>query len=39
VPQATALVDECQNLLAKAVAHSQQHFEDLPEIRNWTWGA
>ena len=31
------LIDECQTLIARAVAYSRDHFEDMPEIRDWTW--
>jgi xylulose-5-phosphate/fructose-6-phosphate phosphoketolase len=37
--RAAALIDECQNLIDKAVAYSREHFEDPPEIRDWTWSA
>jgi phosphoketolase len=26
-----------QSLIQKALAYSHEHFEDLPEIREWTW--
>lgn len=32
-----ALIAECQNLIQRAVAYSREHFEDMPEIRDWTW--
>ena len=35
--RAAALIDVCQNEIAKAVAYSRERFEDPPEIRNWTW--
>jgi len=35
--RAPALIQACDTLLAKAVAYSREHFEDLPEIRDWTW--
>jgi xylulose-5-phosphate/fructose-6-phosphate phosphoketolase len=33
----TTQVKQCQALLADALAYAHQHFEDPPEIRNWTW--
>jgi len=36
--RAPALIQMCDTLLAKAVAYSREHFEDPPEISNWTWG-
>ncbi|MDQ6908176.1 MAG: phosphoketolase family protein [Chloroflexota bacterium] len=35
--RAPALIQTCDTLLAKAVAYSREHMEDLPEITNWTW--
>ncbi|MDQ6693890.1 MAG: phosphoketolase family protein, partial [Chloroflexota bacterium] len=32
-----ALVDQCSTLIQRAVAYSREHFEDVPEITNWTW--
>jgi len=34
--RAPALAQECENLIAKAVTYSREHFEDPPEITNWT---
>ncbi|HEX5420746.1 MAG TPA: phosphoketolase family protein [Gammaproteobacteria bacterium] len=34
-----ALVAECKQAVEDAVAYAEQHFEDLPEIRDWTWPA
>jgi len=31
------LIDECFTLIRRAVAYSREHFEDMPEITNWTW--
>jgi xylulose-5-phosphate/fructose-6-phosphate phosphoketolase len=36
-PRASALVDECRSLIAKATAYSLEHLEDPPEITNWVW--
>jgi xylulose-5-phosphate/fructose-6-phosphate phosphoketolase len=33
------LILECDASIEAAVAYSQEHFEDSPEIRNWTWDA
>ncbi len=35
---ATRLNDECLRMLAKHRAYVAMHFEDMPEIRDWTWG-
>jgi len=34
---AAALTDACLAMLARQGAYLAEHFEDLPEIRNWTW--
>jgi xylulose-5-phosphate/fructose-6-phosphate phosphoketolase len=36
-PQAPGLIAECHSLIQKAVQYSHEHFEDQPEIRDWTW--
>jgi xylulose-5-phosphate/fructose-6-phosphate phosphoketolase len=36
-PQADLLIDECAAILKKHSAYVREHFEDLPEIRDWTW--
>jgi xylulose-5-phosphate/fructose-6-phosphate phosphoketolase len=33
------LISECEAALARATAYSREHFEDPPEVRNWTWTA
>jgi xylulose-5-phosphate/fructose-6-phosphate phosphoketolase len=30
-------VDYCDEMLAKHRLQVEQHFEDLPEVRDWTW--
>ncbi|HVA23440.1 MAG TPA: phosphoketolase family protein [Chloroflexota bacterium] len=35
--QALALIGECNRLLVEAQAYSRQHFEDPPDVRDWTW--
>ncbi len=38
VPEhADLLVDECRSMLKKHTAYVCEHFEDLPEIRDWKW--
>jgi xylulose-5-phosphate/fructose-6-phosphate phosphoketolase len=36
-PEAESLVQELESLIADSVAYANQHFEDPPEIRDWTW--
>jgi xylulose-5-phosphate/fructose-6-phosphate phosphoketolase len=36
-PQASGLITELDSLIQKAVAYSQEHLEDVPQIRDWTW--
>ena len=31
------LISECEAAIARATAYSREHFEDPPEISNWTW--
>jgi xylulose-5-phosphate/fructose-6-phosphate phosphoketolase len=35
--RAPGLIDECDSLIAQAVAYARQHFDDPPQIRDWTW--
>jgi len=39
LPDAKALTDACLAMLARHAAYVAEHLEDLPEIRDWTWGA
>jgi xylulose-5-phosphate/fructose-6-phosphate phosphoketolase len=34
---ASTLISECEAAIARATAYSREHFEDPPEISNWTW--
>jgi xylulose-5-phosphate/fructose-6-phosphate phosphoketolase len=34
---APTLISECEAAIARATAYSREHFEDPPEISNWTW--
>ncbi|HYS08407.1 MAG TPA: phosphoketolase family protein [Myxococcales bacterium] len=36
-PEAEALARECEEMLAKHGRYVREHFEDLPEIRDWTF--
>ena len=36
-PQASRLVDECEEMLRKHEAYVRRELQDLPEIRNWTF--
>jgi xylulose-5-phosphate/fructose-6-phosphate phosphoketolase len=35
--RASALGDLCRDMLARHDAWVREHFEDMPEIRDWTW--
>ena len=35
--RAPTLISECMAAIARAIAYSREHFEDPPEISNWTW--
>ena len=35
--RAPGLIDACTSSIAKAVAYSREHLEDMPEIRDWVW--
>jgi xylulose-5-phosphate/fructose-6-phosphate phosphoketolase len=37
VPDAAALEEECRAILERHRVYIGEHFEDLPEIRDWTW--
>jgi xylulose-5-phosphate/fructose-6-phosphate phosphoketolase len=34
---ADALIEECRTEIESAVAYAHAHFEDRPDIRDWTW--
>jgi xylulose-5-phosphate/fructose-6-phosphate phosphoketolase len=38
-PGATSLIAWCLIQLERHAAHVVEQLEDLPEIRDWTWGA
>jgi xylulose-5-phosphate/fructose-6-phosphate phosphoketolase len=38
-PGTDRLVSHCEGQLARHHAYVQEHFEDLPEIRDWVWPA
>ncbi len=37
VPNAKELTAKCLDMLARHASYVAEHFEDLPEIRDWTW--
>ncbi len=34
---ADLLIDECKDMLKKHAVYVREHFEDMPEIAQWTW--
>jgi xylulose-5-phosphate/fructose-6-phosphate phosphoketolase len=36
-PEADLLIDECGAILTRHRAYVREHFEDMPEIQDWTW--
>jgi xylulose-5-phosphate/fructose-6-phosphate phosphoketolase len=36
-PGAGALEQHCEAMLLRHHAHIREHFEDMPEVREWTW--
>jgi xylulose-5-phosphate/fructose-6-phosphate phosphoketolase len=32
-----ALMDWCQEMLARYQTYIREHFEDMPEVRDWVW--
>jgi xylulose-5-phosphate/fructose-6-phosphate phosphoketolase len=37
IPRADELVDRCNSFLERHRAYITEHFEDLPEVRDWVW--
>jgi xylulose-5-phosphate/fructose-6-phosphate phosphoketolase len=37
IEHAELLIDECRQVLKDHSVYVREHFEDLPEIRAWTW--
>jgi xylulose-5-phosphate/fructose-6-phosphate phosphoketolase len=37
VDHAPTLISECEAAITRATTYSREHFEDPPEISNWTW--
>jgi xylulose-5-phosphate/fructose-6-phosphate phosphoketolase len=37
LPNASKLTEECRSILSKHRTYVRERFEDLPEIRDWTW--
>jgi xylulose-5-phosphate/fructose-6-phosphate phosphoketolase len=35
--QAGPLTQWCETMLSKHQAYTREHFEDLPEVRDWVW--
>jgi xylulose-5-phosphate/fructose-6-phosphate phosphoketolase len=35
--RAPALIAECRAMLEKATTYPRDHFEDVPEVRDWVW--
>ena len=37
LPNASELTAACVEMLARHTSYVTEHFEDMPEIRDWTW--
>jgi xylulose-5-phosphate/fructose-6-phosphate phosphoketolase len=35
--QAGPLIKWCEQMLARHLAYTQEHLEDMPEVRDWVW--
>ena len=35
--RATALIAECEDMLAQHAAYVREYFEDMPQVRDWVW--
>jgi xylulose-5-phosphate/fructose-6-phosphate phosphoketolase len=35
--QAGPLMQWCETMLSKHQTYTREHFEDLPEVRDWVW--
>ena len=35
--RASQLVDACRGMLARHQRYVREHFEDMTEVRDWTW--
>jgi xylulose-5-phosphate/fructose-6-phosphate phosphoketolase len=38
-PGARALEHHCEAMLVRHHGYIREHFEDMPEVRDWTWPA
>jgi xylulose-5-phosphate/fructose-6-phosphate phosphoketolase len=36
-PQSSPLIEWCEEMLARHQTYTHEHFEDMPEIRDWIW--
>jgi xylulose-5-phosphate/fructose-6-phosphate phosphoketolase len=36
-PETDPVTEWCKDMLTKHHAYTREHFEDLPEVRDWTW--
>ena len=36
-PQGGPLMEWCEEMLAKHHTYTREHFDDLPEVRDWIW--
>lgn len=35
--RAAALITECEDMLVQHAAYVREHFEDMPQVRDWVW--
>jgi xylulose-5-phosphate/fructose-6-phosphate phosphoketolase len=36
-PQAGPLMEWCQEMLDRHQTYTREHFEDMPEVHDWSW--
>jgi xylulose-5-phosphate/fructose-6-phosphate phosphoketolase len=36
-PNTQAMIDECRAALERHGSYIEEHLDDIPEVRDWTW--